>query len=73
MALSITHTFGTGGEAARWEGCARQFWAASADLARRDIEAVLGGEGHLKGEGPQGSGVLISTRFRRAWPCMSVM
>ncbi|GLC33214.1 hypothetical protein PLESTB_000358800 [Pleodorina starrii] len=58
-----------GGEAARWEGCARQFWAASGGLAGREIEAMLGGEGHLKGEGPEGSGVMFSTRFRRAWPC----
>ncbi|EFJ49211.1 hypothetical protein VOLCADRAFT_90132 [Volvox carteri f. nagariensis] len=58
------------GEAARWEGCARQFWAASGELAGCEIEAVLGGEGHLKGEGPEGSGVLISTQFRRAWLCL---
>lgn len=37
--------------------------------AARDIEVVLGGKGHLKGEGPEGSGLLCSTRYRRAWPC----
>ncbi|GIL76035.1 hypothetical protein Vretifemale_5772 [Volvox reticuliferus] len=60
-----------GGEASVWERCAREFWAASRGLGEREIETVLGGEGHLKGEGPEGSGVLFSTRFRRAWPCLS--
>ncbi|GIL44694.1 hypothetical protein Vafri_2217 [Volvox africanus] len=60
-----------GGEASMWERCAREFWAASRGLGEREIESVLGGEGHLKGEGPEGSGVLFSTRYRRAWPCLS--
>ncbi|GLI65024.1 hypothetical protein VaNZ11_008394 [Volvox africanus] len=60
-----------GGEASVWERCAREFWAASRGLGEREIESVLGGEGHLKGEGPEGSGVFFSTRYRRAWPCLS--
>eukprot|EP00198_Chlamydomonas_reinhardtii_P002417 XP_001691753.1 predicted protein [Chlamydomonas reinhardtii] len=57
------------GEAAKWEAFARQYWAGSGRLGAADIAGVLGGEGHLKGEGEGGSGVLLSTRFRRAWQC----
>ncbi|KXZ50853.1 hypothetical protein GPECTOR_14g105 [Gonium pectorale] len=57
-----------GSEASQWEGCARHMWAGSGPLSGWDISALLGGEGHLRGEGPEGSGLLLSTRFRRAWP-----
>ncbi|KAG2450820.1 hypothetical protein HYH02_004655 [Chlamydomonas schloesseri] len=58
------------GEAAKWEAFARQYWVGSGRLgAAADIAGVLGGEGHLKGEGAEGTGVLLSTRFRRAWQC----
>ncbi|KAG2422639.1 hypothetical protein HXX76_015877 [Chlamydomonas incerta] len=55
------------GEAAKWEAFARQYWDGSGRLGGADIAGVLGGEAHLKGEGADGSGVVLSTRFRRAW------
>ncbi|KAG2494259.1 hypothetical protein HYH03_007614 [Edaphochlamys debaryana] len=59
-----------GGEAERWEKAARYFWAGSGGaVAGSDPAAVLGGQGHLKGEGPEGQGLLLSSRFRRALPC----
>jgi hypothetical protein len=59
-----------GSEAAAFEAYARQYWAGCGGAGQRDIEGVLGGKGHLKGEGQEGSGVVCSSVYRRAWPRM---
>ncbi|PNH04649.1 hypothetical protein TSOC_009171 [Tetrabaena socialis] len=59
-----------GNEAAVWERCARHLWGGCGPLGSQGLEAVLGGQAHLKGEGPEGAGLLLSTRLRRALPLL---
>ena len=58
-----------GSEAAAWEGLAHHFWSHSGpSLQGRTAAEALGGKDLLKGEGPEGSGLLCSLLWRRAFP-----
>ncbi|GAX79410.1 hypothetical protein CEUSTIGMA_g6851.t1 [Chlamydomonas eustigma] len=58
-----------GGEAARWEECAKELWSKSgAALASHyNIQEVLGDSERLKGSGKDGHGFILSLHIRRAF------